>query len=147
MAQVLVIDDDPVIRKIIATILGRQGHQVVAASDGKEGLAAVEAQKPDVAIIDVMMPGIDGYEVTRRLRQDPDFIHLPILILTGRSELQEKLNAFEAGADDYMSKPFEPAELIARLSKLLRWGEAVRAAQTPGAALAEGAWLLAVHSL
>jgi len=147
MAQVLVIDDDPVIRKIIATILVRQGHQVVAASDGKEGLAAVEAQKPDVAIIDVMMPGIDGYEVTRRLRQDPDLIHLPILILTGRSELQEKLNAFEAGADDYMSKPFEPAELIARLSKLLRWGEAVRAAQTPGAALAEGAWLLAVHSL
>jgi len=147
MARILVIDDDPLIRKVTSAILSRLGYEVVTAPDGLQGLTAVKAEQPDVVITDVMMPGMDGYEVTRRLRRDPDSAHIPILVLTAQSELEEKLRAFEAGADDHMSKPFEPAELAARLSKLLRWREVLLTAQTPGLASAEKAHCIAVHSL
>ena len=147
MVRVLVIDDDPIIRKIISSVLGRLGYEVATAVDGLQGLTAVQAKPPDIVITDVMMPGVDGYEVTRRLRRDPNFARIPILVLTSRSELEEKLHAFEAGADDYMSKPFEPAELAARLSKLLRWGKVLRSAQASGQALSEKARVIAVHSL
>ncbi len=146
MARVLVIDDDPIICKITSSVLGRLGYEVVTASDGMEGLTAVQTQQPDIVITDVMMPEIDGYEVTRRLRRDPKFATIPILILTSQSELEEKLHAFEAGADDYMSKPFEPAELAARLSKLLRWRDVLKSSQPAEEPLTE-AHIIAVHSL
>ena len=146
MARVLVVDDDPIIRKVTASVLSRLGYQISTATNGMEGLAAVQTEKPDIVITDVMMPELDGYELTRRLRRDPQFARIPILVLTSRSELEEKLHAFEAGADDYMSKPFEPAELAARLSKLLRWREALLASSEPSHE-AKDARLIAVHSL
>ena len=120
---------------------------MVTASDGLKGLALVKAEHPDIIITDVMMPGIDGYEVTRRLRRDPNFAHTPILILTSQSDLEEKLRAFEVGADDHMSKPFEPAELAARLTVLLRRAESVKAAQSASPVSMDKARLIAVHSL
>ena len=146
MARVLVIDDDPVIRKITSSVLGRLGYEVSLAADGTEGLTLVQTDEPDIVITDVMMPGIDGYEVTRRLRRNPKYARIPILVLTSRSELEEKLHAFEAGADDYMSKPFEPAELAARLSKLLHWREVLLASADHGDQDRDGL-LIAVHSL
>ena len=146
MARILVIDDDPIICKMVSAVLGNAGHDVITAPDGMQGLKIVESERPNAIITDVMMPGIDGYEVARRLRRNPQFARIPILVLTSQSSLEEKLSAFEAGADDYMSKPFEPAELVARLAKLLRWSEALRGVQQdiPSAARAQ---VIAVHSL
>ncbi len=147
MARVLIIDDDPFIRKITSATLESYGYQVIVAVDGLQGLNVVQTELPDAVITDVMMPGIDGYELTQRLRRSSEFAHIPILVLTSQSELEEKLRAFEAGADDFMNKPFEPAELAARLAKLLRWGQAVQRVQTPDAVVADETSLIAVHSL
>ncbi len=147
MPRALAIDDDVIVLKMTSAALTRLGYSVVTASDGLKGLAAVRAERPDVVITDVMMPGIDGYEFTRRLRRDPAFAQLPVLILTAQTELEEKLKAFEAGADDYLSKPFEPAELAARLTVLLRRAERSQAGQSSGAPISEKARFIAVHSL
>ncbi|MBI3242069.1 MAG: response regulator [Chloroflexi bacterium] len=147
MPRALAIDDDPIVLKLTAATLTRLGYEVSTASDGVKGLVAVKTDHPDVIISDVMMPGMNGYEVTRRLRRDPEFAQTPILILTGQSELEEKLQAFEAGADDFMNKPFEPAELAARLTVLLRRSEAGKLAQSLGLTRTEEAQLVAVHSL
>jgi pilus assembly protein CpaE len=147
MPKALAIDDDPIILKIVASTLTRLGYSVATASDGLKGLSAVKAERPDVVITDVMMPGINGYEVTRRLRRDPEFAHIPVLVLTSQAELEEKLMAFEAGADDYLNKPVEPAELAARLNVLLRHAETAKLAQSLGVTLADPARVIAVHSL
>jgi len=147
MPRALAIDDDPIILKLTASILVRLGYQVTTAPDGVQGLTAVKAERPDIIITDVMMPGLNGYELTRRLRRDPEFAHTPILVLTAQSELEEKLKAFEAGADDLMNKPFEPAEMAARLTVLLRRAEAGKIVQSMGLGQAESARLIAVHSL
>ena len=146
MARILIIDDDPIICKMVSAILGNAEHDVITAPDGMQGLKIVESERPNAIITDVNMPGIDGYEVARRLRRNPQFARIPILVLTSQSSLEEKLSAFEAGADDYMSKPFEPAELVARLAKLLRWSEALRGVQQDLSS-AEQAQVIAVHSL
>jgi pilus assembly protein CpaE len=147
MPRALAIDDDMIVLKMTAAALGRLGYEVSTAPDGLKGLEAVRAEHPDIVITDVMMPGIDGYEFTRRLRRDPAFAQLPVLILTAQTELEEKLKAFEAGADDYLSKPFEPAELAARLTVLLRRAERSQANQAPEVLISEKARFIAVHSL
>jgi pilus assembly protein CpaE len=148
MARILVIDDDRIIRTIVEKSLTSLGYEVITATDGLEGLRLIKAEKPDAVVTDKVMPGIDGFEVTRRLRREPGFAHLPILVLTSESELEDRVGAFEAGADDYLSKPFEAAELAARLTALLRKAEALRAAETAGTAVdAEDAQFIAVHSL
>ncbi|MCB9418566.1 MAG: response regulator [Ardenticatenaceae bacterium] len=148
MARILVIDDDRIIRTIVSKSLSSLGYDVITASDGLEGLRLVKAEKPDAVVTDKMMPGIDGFEVTRRLRREPGFAHLPILVLTSESDLEDRVGAFEAGADDYLSKPFETAELAARLTALLRKAEALRAVESTGMAVdSEDAQFIAVHSL
>jgi len=147
MPRILAIDDSPIIHKIITAALTPLGYQVVTALDGEQGLAMVRSTRPDLVITDVMMPGMDGYEVTRRLRRDPAFAYLPILVLTSQSSLDEKIRAFEAGADDHVVKPFEPGELAARLAVLLRRGQVAQTAQSLGATTDERARLIAVHSL
>ncbi|RMG97801.1 MAG: response regulator [Chloroflexi bacterium] len=147
MARVLVIDDDRIIRKIIESNLTSLGYEVIIATNGQEGLQLLKAHQPDVVITDKVMPGLDGIEVTKRIRRDPAYAHLPILMLTGESDLEDKLGAFEAGADDYLGKPFEVAELAARLTALLRRAEAIKAAQTKQVESGEKATLIAVHSL
>lgn len=147
MAKVLVIDDDRMIRKIIEKSLSSLGYDVLTADSGEEGLHNIKAINPDVVITDKTMPGIDGFEVTRRLRRQPEFTHIPILVLTGDKELKDKLEAFEAGADDYLSKPFEKAELAARLTVLLRRSEALKAAQMQVLETTDSAHVIAVHTL
>lgn len=148
MARILVIDDDRIIRTIVSKSLSALGYDVILATDGLEGLHLVKAEKPDAVITDKMMPGIDGFEVTRRLRREPGFAHLPILVLTSESDLADRVGAFEAGADDYLSKPFETAELAARLTALLRKAEALRTAELAGTAVdSEDAQFIAVHTL
>ncbi|MBI5304028.1 MAG: response regulator [Chloroflexi bacterium] len=147
MPRILAIDDSPIIHKIITAALTPLGYQVITAPDGEQGLAMVRSTSPELVITDVVMPGIDGYEVTRRLRRDPAFAYLPILVLTSQASLDEKIRAFEAGADDYVVKPFEPGELAARLAVLLRRGQVAQSAQSLGLKTDEQARLIAVHSL
>ncbi|MEJ2750432.1 MAG: response regulator [Anaerolineae bacterium] len=148
MPRILVIDDDRIIRTIVEKSLTSLGYEVICASDGLEGLRLVKAENPDAIVTDKILPGIDGFEVTRRLRREPGFAHLPILVLTSESDLEDRVGAFEAGADDYLSKPFETAELAARLMALLRKAEALRAAESTGdLSDREDAQFIAVHSL
>jgi pilus assembly protein CpaE len=133
---------------MITIALGPLGHQIESASNGLSGLDLARQTQPDLIISDVMMPDITGYEVVRRLRREPRFAHTPILILTSQADLQDKLQAFEAGADDHVAKPFEVEELIARVTSLLRRAEAAQATAQPSVSSnQENAQFIAVHSL
>lgn len=145
--KVLVVDDDRIIQKILEAALTKEGYQVVTASDGNHALQQVRLHHPDIMVTDKMMPNMDGFELTRRLRHEPEFVHLPILILTSQSELEDKLGAFEAGADDYLPKPFETAELLVRLTALLRRANALKMAKAGQLKNNEPARLIAAHSL
>ncbi|MCA9872665.1 MAG: response regulator [Ardenticatenaceae bacterium] len=145
--KVLVVDDDRIIRKILEIALDKEGYEVVTAVDGNDALQQVRIHHPDIVVTDKMMPEMDGFEFTRRLRRDPEFVHLPILVLTSQSELEDKLGAFEAGADDYLPKPFETAELAVRLTALLRRADALKLAKAGQLEISEPARLIVVHSL
>lgn len=125
MTRILVIDDEPINHQLVSKALASLDCQITFAQDGTSGIAQARTLKPDIIITDVMMPDISGYEVTRQLRRQAQFITTPIIVLTAQSDLQDKLHAFEVGADDYLSKPFEPAELAARVSALIRRAETV----------------------
>jgi pilus assembly protein CpaE len=146
MTRILFIDDEPLNHQLVAKALSTLVDcQLIFAEDGTSGIARARSIKPDVIITDVVMPDISGYEVTRQLRRDPEFISTPILVLTAQSGLQDKLRAFEVGADDYLSKPFESAELAARVSSLIRRAELapIAAAKNPS----QTARTIALHSL
>jgi two-component system, OmpR family, response regulator MprA len=115
---VLLVDDDASIRRMLERTLSAEGYDVAAASDGGAALAAVERSVPDVVVLDVAMPGLDGLAVTRRLRAKG--LAVPVLLLTARDALEERVAGLDAGADDYLVKPFEAQELSARLRALLR---------------------------
>jgi diguanylate cyclase (GGDEF)-like protein len=117
--RVLVADDDPDIRTLVVLLLEAQGHTVLAAGSGQEALDLAIAQQPDIAVLDVMMPGLDGYDVTRELRADARLSEIPVLLLTALSNGDDVARGFEAGADDYLRKPFLSEELEARVQALL----------------------------
>jgi two-component system response regulator MprA len=117
-AAILLVDDDASIRRMLERTLSAEGYEVAAVADGGTALAAVERSMPDVLVVDVAMPGLDGLAVTRRLRAKG--LGVPILLLTARDALEERVAGLDAGADDYLVKPFETQELIARLRALLR---------------------------
>jgi two-component system, OmpR family, response regulator MprA len=116
--RILVVDDDPKIRTVVRRGLAYEGYRVVEAASGEEGLAKAREHLPDLVILDVMMPGIDGFEVTRRLRASGD--EIAILMLTARDEVEDRVEGLETGADDYLVKPFSFVELLARVHALLR---------------------------
>lgn len=118
-ARILVVDDDPTIAKLLDVVLRQAGYQVTLANTAEEGLERALAQPPDLAIFDVMLPGMDGYALCRKLRQNPATSLMPILIVTAQAETRDKLAGFNAGADDYLTKPFDPAELAYRIKALL----------------------------
>ncbi len=120
--RVLVVDDDRNLRKIISTNLELAGFAVETASDGAEALSMIENLQPDIVLLDLMMPYMDGYEVAKRIRnhQNPSIANVPIIILTAKGETEDKLRGFEAGADDYITKPFGPQELLARVRAKIR---------------------------
>src|SRR5205807_5872802 len=115
--RILVVDDDPLIVRLVRTHLDRTGYRVLTASDGEQALDLVAAEMPDLVVLDLMLPELDGYEVCRRIRE---FSMVPVVMLTARGEQGDKLRGFEAGADDYLTKPFAPAELLARVRAVLR---------------------------
>jgi len=120
--RVLVVDDDRNLRKIISTNLELAGFAVEVAADGPEALSLIENVQPDIVLLDLMMPHMDGYEVAQRIRnhQNPTIANVPIIILTAKGETEDKLRGFEAGADDYITKPFGPQELLARVRAKIR---------------------------
>src|SRR5215218_6313302 len=115
--RVLVIEDDAEIADVLRRFLRQEGHEVRTAADGDEALPAAAEFVPDLVILDLGLPGLDGVEVCRRLRADGD---VPILILTARTELDDRVEGLDSGADDYLVKPFERQELLARIRALLR---------------------------
>jgi len=124
---ILVIDDEPELVKLLDYNLSKAGYLVLSAKDGESGLAAARKHAPDAIILDVMMPGLDGWEVCKRLRQDPSTSALPVLMLTAKGEEGDRVLGLELGADDYVTKPFGVRELIARVKALLRRLEAASA--------------------
>ncbi|MDN4603511.1 response regulator transcription factor [Paenibacillus sp. F6_3S_P_1C] len=118
MNQILIVDDDVYIRELVNTILKQEGFLTIEAVDGNDALQKVEEAHPSLCIIDIMMPGMDGFELCRELRQFHEDI--PILMLTAKEDITQKVKGFEMGTDDYLTKPFEPAELIARTKALLK---------------------------
>ncbi len=145
MPRILIIDDDSIFQKMIGHTLQPLGYELFYANDGLLGLTQANALEPDMVICDVMMPNMDGYEVVRRLRRNQKFAQIPILMLTAQADLEEKLAGFEAGADDYMTKPFAPPELIARTGTLLRKMETYK--KTPEERITRMGKIIAVHSL
>lgn len=119
MATILVIDDDLDLQQMLRLMLQRGGYKVVTTGDGPDGLAKAKALKPDMAIVDVMMPGMNGYQVVRKMREDPELAGMVILILTARAQPVDREAALAAQADDYMPKPFAPNELLAKVSELM----------------------------
>ncbi len=122
--RILIIEDDPAILKVLQRGLSYEGYTVDIATDGYEGLARVSEHRPDLVILDWMLPGLDGLEVCRRLR---DVGRLPILMLTAKDAVQDRVQGLDAGADDYLVKPFSLEELLARIRALLRRAQAERA--------------------
>jgi two-component system, OmpR family, response regulator MprA len=116
--RLLVVDDDPAVREALALVLDLNGFEVATAEDGREAISTLGAHAPDAVILDLLMPGLDGLEVCRRIRATGD--RTPVLMLTARAEVSERVAGLEAGADDYLAKPFAREELIARLRALLR---------------------------
>ncbi|WLV24867.1 response regulator transcription factor [Aciduricibacillus chroicocephali] len=117
MKRILIVDDDMHIRELLRFYLQRDGYQTVEAADGREALAVLEQQDVHLAIVDIMMPHVDGYELCKEIRELHD---LPVLMLTAKGELADKEKAFIAGTDDYLVKPFEPKEVLFRVRALLR---------------------------
>jgi DNA-binding response OmpR family regulator len=116
---VLAADDDEDILELIAFRLEHSGYTVLQARDGEEALDLARTSRPDLAVLDVMMPKIDGFEVTRRLREDDSTTRIPIILLTARTQEADVQRGFDAGADDYIRKPFSPQELGARVQAIL----------------------------
>jgi len=128
---VLVIEDDPAIRSLLTTTLSRDDFRVTTAESGEEGLRLIEEHRPQLVILDLNLPGMNGLDLCRAIRKDPYMASLPVLMLTGRSEEDDMVAGFKVGADDYITKPFSPKILTARVNALLRRQPAKRKAAEP----------------
>lgn len=117
MNKILVVDDDPHFRSLVKVVLGKEGFAVYEADDGLDALSKMKDLKADLAILDVMMPNMDGFELCLELRESYD---IPLLMLTAKGETSQKVKGFQLGTDDYLVKPFEPMELVARVKALLK---------------------------
>jgi two-component system phosphate regulon response regulator PhoB len=127
-AKILVVEDEPAIQLLIATNLRREGHEVLAAPDAETAQRQIHAALPDLILLDWMLPGISGLEFARRLRADPRTRAVPVIMLTARGDERDKVAGLEGGADDYITKPFSPRELLARIQAVLRRGRPQAAA-------------------
>ena len=118
MSKIMIVDDDPNIRELVCTLLRNGSFDTCEAKDGRDALEKMMEENPDLAIVDLMMPNMDGYELCKKLRQY--YENLPVLMLTAKYEMPSKIKGFESGADDYLTKPFEADELLLRVRALLR---------------------------
>ena len=144
--RVLLIDDEEFYLKLIQKKLKESDYELEYAKSGTEGLTKISSFDPGLLIIDLKMPEMDGFEVLDRLRRDSKFRSIPAIVITAKDELSEKLKAFELGADDYLVKPFQPEELVARMGILTRRGKAAQDAEG-GSNKVSDASIIAVHSL
>ena len=119
MARILVADDDVDIRELVEFKLSTMGHDITAVGDGAAAIDACREKKPDLAVLDVMMPGVSGLDAIREIRSDPDLADLPVILLTARAQESDVETGFDSGADDYITKPFSPRELASRVQALL----------------------------
>ncbi len=126
--KILVVEDDPSLREIVALGLRREGYQVVEAPDGQAGLDRFAQERPDLVLLDVMLPGLDGFEVCRAIRRTS---LVPVIMLTARTDTVDVVVGLESGADDYITKPFEFPELLARIRSVLRRTRAAEPAESP----------------
>ena len=125
MNKILVIDDDEAINELLKINLELFGYPVITAKNGIEGFALVKQEMPDLVILDVMMPEVDGFTVAKRIRENPETKNIPILMLTALSMVQDKVKGFDIGVDDYLVKPFEMEELRVRVRALLKRSDAI----------------------
>jgi len=130
MSKVLIVEDEANIRQLVKYNLEKESYQVIEAEDGLQGLRLAKAEKPDLVLLDLMLPQMDGLEVCRSLKGNPATAALPIIMLTAKSEEIDKVIGLELGADDYMTKPFSPRELVARVKAVLRRSQ--KEASLPG---------------
>ena len=126
--RILIVDDDAIIRKFVRANLEARDYETLMATDGAEALRVIEKELPDLVILDIMMPKMDGFEVCRRLRE---WSQTPIIMLSARGEVSDKVTCLELGADDYLTKPFGVEELLARVRAVLRRAEAAHATSEP----------------
>jgi two-component system OmpR family response regulator len=123
-SRILVVDDEPKIAQIVSVYLERDGYRVLRATDGREALELARSSSPSLVILDIMLPEVSGWDVCRELRRDPKTTDLPIIMLTARDDVADRVVGLELGADDYVVKPFEPKELVARVHAVLRrWSD------------------------
>ncbi len=118
--KILIVEDERDILQLVKLYLEKEGYRIVTASTGSEGLAQVRTEKPDLVVLDLMLPEIDGLEICKRLRSAPDTAMLPIIMLTAKAEESDTIIGLELGADDYVTKPFSPKTLVARVKALFR---------------------------
>ena len=118
-SKIIVIEDDPLILKLISQTLQREGYEVVTATDGSEGLRKVRETHPHLVVLDISLPGLDGYQVCHHIRSTHETSKLPVIMVTAMSRPSDQRRGFETGADDYLSKPFVLSELITRIQSLL----------------------------
>jgi len=126
--SILVVDDEPTIAEVVARYLQRAGYEARTAADGPSAVAAAVSRRPDLVVLDIMLPGLDGLEVMRRLREDAG-TRVPVILLTAKGEESDRLVGLRQGADDYVVKPFSPLELVARVDAVLRRADGGRDAQ------------------
>ena len=129
MGKILIVDDSRLIAHVAKTMLTKRGHEIILAQDGKAGLEAAKSEKPDIILLDVIMPIMDGYEVCEHLKEDDSTKEIPIIMVTSQAEAADKVKGLELGALDYVTKPFDEAELIARVNIHLRLRELYEAVQ------------------
>ena len=118
--KIMVVEDDPTVRRLVEFVLDQEGFEVMSFEGGMEAINALDTLAPDLAIVDLMMPDVDGIEVTRQIRARSQFNKVPILVVTAKTHTVDKYEAFSAGADDYIVKPFDPMELTFRVRSYLR---------------------------
>jgi CheY-like chemotaxis protein len=121
--KILIVDDDLDTLRLVGLMLQHQGYQIIAASSGIQAIALSQAERPDMVLLDIMMPDMDGYEVARKLRSDPLTSPIPIIMFTAKTQVDDKVEGFEAGADDYLTKPTQPRELFAHVKAVLARGK------------------------
>ena len=145
--RVLLIDDEQFYFKLIQKKLKESDYTLEYAKSGSEGLTKISSFEPELLIVDLKLPEMDGFQILERLKKDPKFASVPVIVITAKDELNEKLKAFELGADDYLVKPFQPEELVARMGILTRRGKAASSAEGSTSRNAANASVVVIHSL
>ena len=129
--KILIVDDDIETLRLVGLMLQRQGYKIIAANNGQQALSMSKAELPDLILLDIMMPDMDGYAVTKQIRSDPNTKNTPIIMFTAKSMVDDKVAGFDAGVDDYLTKPTHPAELNAHVKALLARNSKRTTSDTP----------------